>query len=85
MTKKVVSKSEKNMYRYGLQETLCGLYEQSRQGKIFKHLMKLIVSEENIVLAYRNICKNKGSFTAGVDGKIVRIFKNIRFKLLPKG
>lgn len=71
MTKKVVSKIEKNMYRYGLQETLCGLYEQSRQGKIFKHLMKLIVSEENIVLAYRNICKNKGSFTAGVDGKTI--------------
>jgi len=71
MTKKVVSKSEKNMYRYGLQEKLCGLYEQSKQGKTFKHLIKLIVSEENIVLAYRNICKNKGSFTAGVDGKTI--------------
>ena len=59
------------MYRYGLQEKLCGMYEQSKQGKCFKHLMKLIVSEENIVLAYRNICKNKGSFTAGVDGKII--------------
>lgn len=59
------------MYRYGLQEKLCSMYEQSRQGKCFKHLMKLIVSEENIVLAYRNICKNKGSFTAGVDGKII--------------
>jgi len=34
--------------------------------------MKLIVSEENIVLAYRNICKNKGSFTAGVDGKTIK-------------
>ena len=59
------------MYRYGLQEKLCNLYEQSRQGKQFRHLMKLIVSEENVVLAYRNICKNKGSFTAGVDGKII--------------
>lgn len=59
------------MYRYGLQEKLCNLYEQSKQGKRFKHLMKLIVSEENIVLAYRNICKNKGSFTAGTDGKII--------------
>lgn len=47
------------------------MYEQSKQDKCFKHLMKLIVSEENIVLAYRNICKNKGSFTAGVDGKII--------------
>jgi len=59
------------MYRYGLQEKFCGLHEQSKQGKIFKHLMKLIISEENIVLAYRNICKNKGSFTAGVDGKTI--------------
>ncbi|MBP1547507.1 MAG: group II intron reverse transcriptase/maturase [Oscillospiraceae bacterium] len=71
MTKETVNKSEKNMYRYGLQEKLCNLYEQSRQGKQFRHLMKLIVSEENVVLAYRNICKNKGSFTAGVDGKII--------------
>ena len=72
MTKQVVNKTEKNMYRYGLQEKFCGLHEQSKQGKIFKHLMKLIVSEENIVLAYRNICKNKGSFTAGVDGKTIK-------------
>ncbi len=71
MTKETLNKSEKNMYRYGLQEKLCNLYEQSRQGKQFRHLMKLIVSEENVVLAYRNICKNKGSFTAGVDGKII--------------
>lgn len=71
MAKETVNKSEKNMYRYGLQEKLCGMYEQSKQGKCFKHLMKLIVSEENVVLAYRNICKNKGSFTAGVDGKII--------------
>ena len=71
MTKETVNKSEKNMYRYGLQKKLCSLYEQSRQGKQFRHLMKLIVSEENVVLAYRNICKNKGSFTAGVDGKII--------------
>ena len=71
MTKETVNKSEKNMYRYGLQEKLCNLYEQSRQGKQFRHLMKLIVSEENVVLAYRNVCKKKGSFTAGVDGKII--------------
>jgi len=78
MTKKVVSKTEQNIYRYGLQEKFCRLYEQSKQNKSFKHLMKLIVSEENIVLVYRNISKNKGSFTAGVDGKTI---KNIQFKL----
>ena len=71
MAKKIVSKTEKNIYRYGLQEKLCKLYDDSKQNKTFKRLMKLIVAEENIVLAYRNICKNKGSFTAGVDGKII--------------
>jgi Retron-type reverse transcriptase len=71
MTKKIVSKTEKNIYRYGLQKKLCKLFDDSKQNKCFKHLIKLIVSEENIVLAYRNICKNKGSFTAGVDGKII--------------
>ena len=69
MTKKTVSKSEKNTYRYGLEETFCSLYEQSGNNKSFRHLMKYIIAEENIILAYRNICKNKGSFTAGVDGK----------------
>lgn len=31
MAKETVNKSEKNMYRYGLQEKLCGMYEQSKQ------------------------------------------------------
>ena len=75
MTKKIVSKSEKNIYRYGLQEKLCKFYDDSRQNKCFKHLMKSIISEENIVLAYRNICKNDGSFTAGVDGKTITDIK----------
>ena len=79
------------MYRYGLQEKLCKLYDDSKNGKCFKHLMKMIVSEENIVLAYRNICKNKGSFTAGVDGKVItdiqkypieKVVQKVRNKLI---
>ena len=31
--------------------------------------MDLITSRENIQLAYRNLKKNDGSYTAGVDGK----------------
>ena len=82
MTKETVNKSEKNMYRYGLQDRLCGLYNQSLQGKQFKHLMKYIISEENIVLAYRNICKNNGSFTAGVDGKTIRDIQKYPIQLV---
>ena len=33
--------------------------------------MELIRKEENILLAYRNIKKNKGSHTKGVDGKTI--------------
>lgn len=72
ITKKIVSKTDKNLDRYNLRGQLCDLYEQSQQGKEFKHLMKLVVSEENIVMAYRNICKNSGSFTPGVDGKTIK-------------
>lgn len=42
------------------------------QNHLFKNLMELIASEENIKLAYRNIKKNGGSKTAGVDGKTIR-------------
>ena len=38
--------------------------------------MEIITSEENIGLAYRNIKVNKGSKTAGVDGKTITDMKN---------
>ena len=38
----------------------------------YTHLMELVAADENILLAYRNISKNKGSKTAGTDGKTVR-------------
>ena len=45
------------------------LYLQSSKGTNFTHLMEIITSENNILLAYRNIKKNSGSSTKGVDGK----------------
>ena len=38
--------------------------------------MGIISSEENIGLAYRNIKSNKGSKTAGADGKTIDNLKN---------
>lgn len=52
---------------YDLQEVFDKLYAQSKQGDVFTNLMELIACEENIRLAYRNIKRNQGSFTAGVD------------------
>ncbi|WP_163537338.1 group II intron reverse transcriptase/maturase [Gracilibacillus sp. YIM 98692] len=53
---------------YGLQDTFDDLYAESKQGKTFKKLMQLITSKNNILLAYRNLKRNSGSPTAGVDG-----------------
>ncbi len=54
-----------------MQATLDKLYADSKNNKVFKNLMTLIISEENIKLAYRNIKTNKGSKTAGIDGKTI--------------
>lgn len=61
----------RNNEYYGTQNTLDGLYAQSKRGKVFTDLMLLIAVQENILLAYRNIKNNKGSNTAGVDKKTI--------------
>lgn len=61
----------RNSEYYDLQDKFDELYMDSKQGKIFNNLMSIISSEENIGLAYRNIKANKGSKTAGVDGKTI--------------
>ena len=43
------------------------LYARSQAGEIFDGLMDVILSRENILLAYRNIKSNTGSFTPGTD------------------
>ena len=54
---------------YGMQDTFDELYQKSQNGEVFENLMDLIVSRDNILLAYRNIKANKGSYTAGTDKK----------------
>lgn len=53
---------------YGMQETFDNLYAESKDNVIFDNLMELILTRENIFLAYRNIKANTGSNTAGTDG-----------------
>ena len=62
----------RNAEYFDLQGTLDSLYAKSQQNQRFTKLMELVAAEENILLAYRNICKNKGSKTAGTDGKTIR-------------
>jgi 5-methylcytosine-specific restriction endonuclease McrA len=52
---------------YGLQDVFDELYAKSKNGEEFSDLMPLILSRENILLAYRNIKTNTGSKTAGTD------------------
>lgn len=53
---------------YGMQEVFDNLYARSKAGETFTDLMDIILSRENILLAYRNIKANTGSKTAGTDG-----------------
>ena len=61
----------RNTEYYGVQDVFDKLYERSKQGCQFKNLMNLICDPDNILLAFRNIKKNKGSKTAGVDKKTI--------------
>ncbi|WP_396127977.1 hypothetical protein [Clostridium sp.] len=59
------------------------LYEKSLNGKKFDNLLSLILNEQNILLAYRNIKKNKGSKTQGTnENTIIEIGENNPKKLV---
>ena len=53
---------------YGQQEIFDKLYKDSKDGLNFTKLMKLITSDNNILMAYRSIKRNKGSNTPVTEG-----------------
>ena len=53
------------------------LYERAKRGDTFKNLMQIVISRENILLAYRNIKNNTGSTTAGTDKLTINDIKNL--------
>nr|AAM75218.1 EF0012 [Enterococcus faecalis] len=57
---------------YGMIEIYDELFNKSNEGKIFKNLMGIIISTDNILLAYRTIKRNGGSTTKGIDGVTVK-------------
>lgn len=57
----------RNNEYYDTQALFDDLYAKSKRKFIFKDLMQYITSRENILLAYRNIKKNRGSKTKGVN------------------
>lgn len=72
MDKKTENKTVRNLDYYGLQQKYDELYKQSTDNKELTKLFDLIISEENIALAYRNIKTNTGSQTAGVDKRTIK-------------
>jgi Retron-type reverse transcriptase len=84
MARRIVNKAERNAERYDAKEVGYQLYEDSLKEKTFDRLMPLIVSEQNIILAYRNICKNSGSKTAGTDGKTIIAIQELSIETVIK-
>lgn len=70
----------RNNEYYDIQEIFDNLYSKSKHNYKFKNLFNYIIDDRNIELAYRNIKKNKGSTTSGVDGKNINDLKNITNK-----
>ena len=62
---------------YGMTEIFDDLYSKSQKGFSFKNLMNIIISPENILLAYRTIKRNGGSQTEGVDGVTIKDLENL--------
>lgn len=61
---------------YNMQSIFDTLYQQSRAGNTFKHLYNLVIKDENIMLAYRNIKRNHGSVTVGTNKHDIRYWEN---------
>lgn len=66
----------RNNEYYNTQEIFDDLYNKAKNKNNYKFnkLMELVISEENIKLAYRNIKKNTGSNTCGTDGLTIQDF-----------
>ena len=70
--KKTLKKQKiRNAEYYDMQTAFDKLYADSVSGRQFRNLVELIQRPENIMLAYRNLRKNSGSKTAGVDKKTI--------------
>lgn len=54
-----------------MQNVFDELYASSKNGNNFYKLYEIIISKQNILLAYRNLKTNSGSKTPGVDKKTI--------------
>ncbi|RID81467.1 group II intron reverse transcriptase/maturase [Peribacillus asahii] len=57
---------------YGMTDIFDSLYLKSSENANFKNLMQYVILDDNLLLAYRNIKRNKGSYTAGIDKQTIK-------------
>ena len=71
--KKTIKKRQqiRNNEYYDIQNTFDDLYSKAKENKSFTNLLDIIQSEQNVMLAYRNIKKNKGGKTSGTNGTTI--------------
>lgn len=62
---------------YNMKKMFDELYEKSSKNESFESLMPIILSKENILLAYRNIKTNGGSITPGTDKISIKDLKSL--------
>lgn len=79
LKERLLKKKQKlrNNEYYNMQEVFDELYEKSKKNHKFTKLMSYIKSENNILLAYRNIKRNDGSVTAGTDGLDIKFITDM--------
>jgi Retron-type reverse transcriptase len=62
---------------YNMTEIFTDLHERARRKECFNDLYGIIISKENVLLAYRSIKSNKGSHTPGTDGITINDLKRL--------
>lgn len=79
MTDKTQKPKKKDTLRYneyyGTQKVFDELYAKSKRNENFYKLYELIISEENILLAFRTIKSNRGSTTKGSNSHTIKDIK----------
>lgn len=78
ITKKTLKVGKiRNTEYYDMVEVFDKLYAKSIKNEKFCSLMEIIQSDDNIKLAYRNMRKNDGGKTPGVDGLTIKDINDV--------
>lgn len=85
ITKKLIEIGKiRNAKCYDIIDMFDKLYRNSMFNESFNRLMEIVESEDNINLAYRNICKGDFGKRPGVDGLTIKDISNIEEKQFVK-